>query len=219
MPVRQHVGDLGRARGRRLLVDLCREAEAARLAAGLSYAAVGRSSRLSGWQVGRILRGESTSVSLVRLAEILAIVGLDLVARVYPADRRVRDAAHLALLARLRRELSPEVRWRVEVPVVARTDGPPDRRAWDATISGASWTVAVEAETRVSDVQSLERRLTLKQRDGRLTVVLLVLNDTEHHRRIVRDGLLVAAFPGTARAALRALRRGRPPEASSILLL
>lgn len=202
------------------MIDLCREAEAARLDAGLSYAAVGRWCRLSGWQVGRILRGESTSVSLVRLAEILAIVGLDLVARAYPADRRVRDTAHLALLARLRRELPPALTWRVEVPVVeAPIDGIPDRRAWDATISGATWTIAVEAETRVGDVQALERRLSLKQRDGRITVVLLALNDTEHHRRIVRDGLLAAAFPGTARGTLRALRHARAPEASSILLL
>jgi hypothetical protein len=99
--------------------------------------------------------------------------------------------------------------------------GGPDRRAWDVVISGRGWRVGVEAETRLGDVQAVERRIALKQRDGDVAVVILLVNDTNHNRQIVRDpgtGLRTQ-FPYSARQALRRLAAGAPPAASTILLL
>src|SRR4029079_14199942 len=142
--------DLGLVRGRRLVIELSRELDEARRAAGLSYAELGRAVGVSGDQVGRTCRGEARNVSVVRLAALLGDVGLDLSARAFPGGSPVRDAAHLALLRRLKARLGPTLRWRLEVPVVdgerARVSGvATDRRAWDAVIEGAGWRVGVEA--------------------------------------------------------------------------
>jgi transcriptional regulator with XRE-family HTH domain len=203
--------------------------EAGRIERGLSYADLGRAVGLSGQQVARICRGQSNSVSIVRVSTLLAAVGLDLSARAYPGGAPVRDQAHLALLARLRNRIPKTLRWRVEVPVVQRygerqSIGAPatfDQRAWDAMIDGADWRLGVEAETRLGDIQALERRLALKERDGDVTAVILLLNDTAHNRRIVADegSGLRGHFPGGAREALRLLGAGRPPVSSTILVL
>ena len=85
MPTRQRAVDRGKALGARHVAELCREAEEVRLNANISYVAIGRALRISGWQAARILRGQSRNVSLVRLAEVLAVVGLELSARAFPA--------------------------------------------------------------------------------------------------------------------------------------
>jgi hypothetical protein len=108
------------------------------------------------------------------------------------------------------------------VPVVEmRVSGSLDRRAWDATIGGPGWLLGVEAETRVHDVQALLRRLELKIRDGRVDGVLLVLSDTNHHRRLMREheNVLRDSFPGSPRHALRALGNGTMPAPRTALLL
>ena len=155
---------------------------------------------------------------MIRLAELAALVGLDLTGRTYPGGTPLRDAAHTALLRRLRARLAPSLVWRTEVPVID-LPGVGDQRAWDATISGPRWTVGVEAETHVSDLQALERRLALKRRDAGIHVVVLLLNDTAHHQRLLASVHPLAAFPTSARVALRALSRGFPPSGSAIVSL
>ena len=155
MPVRQSAVDRGKARGHRFVVELSRELEDARTASGLSYAWLGKAVGISGQQAARICRGESPGASIVRIAGLLAAAGLDLSVsvRTYPAGPPVRDAAHLALLARFRARIAMSLIWRAEVPVLegpqglAVGSGPPDRRAWDAVIEGPTWRVGVEAET------------------------------------------------------------------------
>ena len=176
-----------------MVIDLCRQLEAARLEHATSYADLGRSVGLTGQQVARICRGRSESVSIVRLSALLAAVGMDLSSRAYPSGVPVRDAAHLALLARLRARVPDPLKWPVEVPVVARLGAEDgfrgsaaiDRRAWDAVIEGPGWRLGVEAETRLVDVQSLERRVALKERDGDVSAVILLVNDTAHNRRVI----------------------------------
>lgn len=212
-----------------MVFDLCRELEGARIEHGLSFADVGGAVGLSGQQVARICRGQSTSVSVVRLTALLAAVGLDLSARAYPGGSPVRDHAHLELLARLRGRLPSTLRWRVEVPVVPGVGGPEfigappifDQRAWDAVIDGAGWRLGVEAETRLGDVQALERRVGLKERDGGVTAVILLLNDTAHNRRVVALAAsgLRERFPGSARETIKRLSAGQAPMASTILIL
>ncbi len=99
--------------------------------------------------------------------------------------------------------------------------GPTDHRAWDATVAGPGWLLGVEAETRVRDLQALLRRIELKLRDGRVDGLLLVLSDTEHHRRLLRDegATLRAQLPGSARRTLGALRAGQRPADRTVVLL
>jgi transcriptional regulator with XRE-family HTH domain len=204
-----------------LAVDLARAAEEARLDRGLSYREVGRSLGISGAQAARLCRGESKRVSVVRTAQLLEVVGLELGARPYPGASPIRDRGHLALLARLRARLHPSLTWRTEQPVIeVSTAAHRDLCAWDAVISGVGWCVGVEAETHVRDAQALQRRIALKQRDGAIDAVLLLLTDSKWHRDLMRSvPELGTEYPVTARAALRALGIGGALEGNALVLL
>lgn len=220
MPVRRDPIDIGAERARLLLATVCRQIEDARVDRGLSYAALGRALGLSGQQIARICQGRVARVPLTTLARLAALVGLELAARTFPGQQPLRDGGQLALLARFRQRIGSRLAWRVEVPVVRDSRERPDLRAWDAVIGGQGWQAGVEAETNVRDVQALIRRLALKRRDGEVNSVVLVLNDSRHHRELMRssDSSLRAAFPVGPRQALRRLARGESPGDSIVLL-
>lgn len=199
-----------------------RDAEAARVASGTSYAAIGRALRISPTAVAKLLRRRVPNLSIVRAAQLLEAVGLELSARAFPAGPPVRDAGQLALLARLRRRVHPDLEWREEVPVVElRSPGSTDLRAWDVAIDGPGVHVRIDAETHVGDAQAVARRVALKRRDGGVSCVILLLADTTHHRRLlagVGEGLR-GSFPVSQRRALAALRTGRSPGGDALILL
>jgi hypothetical protein len=89
-------------------------------------------------------------------------------------------------------------------------------------VVGAERPAFTEAETRIGDAQALERRIRLKQRDDpRATIVLLVAARTDHNRRVIgahREALR-DLLPLDGRPILEALRRGRCPGGSGIVLL
>lgn len=210
-----------RARASQLAGDLRRvvgvELRNARLEAGLSLEDVAQSAGLSKAEVSRIERGLAPWVSVDAICRLAVIVGLTASIRVYPDGPPIRDAAHAALLARLKRELPARLEWRVEVPLPI----PGDRRAWDATIRAHGWWIAVEAETRIHDLQALERRLALKRRDGGKPCVILLINDTRPNRAALaaaRESLR-GEFPLEAREVLGALRAGRAPTAGGVVRL
>ena len=103
-----------------------------------------------------------------------SVLGLELAVTLHPAGDPVRDKSHLALLARFRKRLHPSIRWRTEVPIPIEGD----RRAADAVIGSSIWAAMVEAETQIDDVQALDRKISLKQRDLGLRRVILVVADT-----------------------------------------
>jgi hypothetical protein len=184
---------------------------------GLSYAAVGRDVGLSGVQVGRVARGMAPDLTILQASELLASIGQELSIRAYPTGRPLRDRPQLALLDRLRARLHSSLAWRSEVPVT----GPPDLRAWDAVIVGLTWRRPIEAESRLGDVQALERRVALKQRDGNMDQVIVLVADTRHNRTVLRSlgAALTGQFPFPGRRALELLAVGVPPDASSVILL
>ena len=204
-------------RGRRLVDELGREIRDARVAAGLSQASVGRAVGLDGSSVSRIERGQVTGVALLALSRLMGVVGLELSARAYPAGQPLRDRAHLALLGRLRSRLHSNVGWQAEVPLPV----PGDQRGWDAVLTCGQSKIGADAETRPTDLQALVRRLALKQRDGHVDQVLLVLRDTRWNRAVVREhgDYLRSAFPIDRRAALAALGAGHDPGGNALLLL
>jgi transcriptional regulator with XRE-family HTH domain len=224
MGIRDRRVDVGRSRARELVLAICREIATARRSAALSQAVVADRVGVSPSQYSRIERGLSPNVPIPTLAGISAVLGLDLAMRLYAAGDAVRDAAQVALLARLRERLHPSLVWHTEVPL----PGPGDRRAWDTVVrgflvpEGRGWVRgAIEAETRPRDSQALERRLALKQRDGGIDWLILLLADTRHNRTFLAGpgASLRARFPLDGRRALELLAAGVDPGQNAIILL
>ncbi len=189
----------------------------ARLQAGLTQRQMGAAAGVSHAMISRIELGLAPRVSYETLAVIASVLGLDLPLRAFPSGDPIRDAAQLALLAKLRIRLGEGLAWRTEVPLNA----PGDRRAWDAVIVGHGWQLPVEAESRVRDVQACLRRIALKRRDDGRDIVILLVADTRHNRRVFR---LVAPdvaveFPVRGAGALASLTAGQRPAGSAIVLL
>jgi len=193
------------------------ELRAARLLAGVSQDELGRAAGISKAEVSRIERGLAPWVALDVLCRMAVALGLDPSLRMFPAGPPLRDRAHLALLERLRAQLPGSIRWQVEVPLPI----PGDPRAWDATVSSITWQIGIEAETKLHDLQALERRIALKQRDAGGMPVVLLINDTRANRAVLamaRESLRPLA-PLDTRAVLGALRAGRSPRHGGIVIL
>jgi transcriptional regulator with XRE-family HTH domain len=201
--------------GRRIAFDLGEELRRGREAAGLGQKDVGKAIGVSYSRIGRLERAVEP-IDLVRMAQALAVVGLDLNARAYPHGSPIRDHAHNALLERLRAKLPENANWRLEVPL----PNPGDLRAWDALIRLGAVRIGVEAETRIRDGQALLRRLALKRRDGGVDRMLLVVADTRGNRDAVRllETDLRAAFPIPGRAGLARLVAGNDPGGDFLIL-
>jgi transcriptional regulator with XRE-family HTH domain len=216
MPTHERASDRGRREAGRLVAEIGAELREARLAAGVSQAAVGKAAGVSHAAVSRIERGASPYVPLRRLAVVASVVGLRLSVRAYPAGPSLRDRAQLRLLDRFRAVLHPALNWRTEVPLPIEGD----LRAWDAAVEGTGWVAYVDAETRIRDAQALERRIAVKRRDTRTDRVIVLLADTRTNRLILRSvgsPLVDGAIPGPA--IIEALRAGRDPGASGVVLI
>lgn len=209
--------DVGTERGRDLVRQLGREIRDARRQHGLAQGTVGRAVGVTGPSVSRIERGLFNRVSVEQLARIMAVVGLELSARAYPAGEPLRDAAHAALLADFSARIHRSLRVTLEVPLPI----PGDQRAWDALVRGSDFRVAVEAETVPRDAQALIRRISLKARDSDIDSVILLVRDTERTRRFLRESgpLLAAQFPMPGRRALELLAAGAAPGGGAVVML
>jgi hypothetical protein len=187
-----------------------------RRGAGLSQTEVGRPCGLSRSVVARIEAGTRRGTTVEELSCLGAVVGLDVRLRAFPAGDAIRDAGQSRVLARLRGRLHVSLGWSTEVPLPISED----LRAWDAMIRGPAWQIGVEAETVLDDVQAVERRLALKERDGGVDRVILLVADTKRNRRALAAA--PAAFghlPLRTREILAALRGGRDPGQSGIVIL
>jgi hypothetical protein len=193
------------------------EIRLSRRGAGVSIRAAAASVGMSETTFGRIERGRLTNVTVRQLAIGCAAVGLKLAARPYLDGDPIRDAGHARLLERLHRELPPGTLWRTEVAIARRGDP----RAWDAQCRLTGVTVAIEAEMRLSDLQAVDRRIALKRRDSGVEIVILLVADTVGNRRALsahREALR-SSFPLDTRAVLAALRAGRAPTSSGIVVI
>ena len=202
---------------RRALSDIGREVRLARLNHDLSQRTAAAAVGVSHTTWGRIERGEAESVRVVELARVLAVVGLDLNVRAFPAGSPLRDKAHVLLLETFRRLLGSDVRWHTEVAL----PNAGDRRSWDGLAVLRFVRDGVEAETRARDSQELQRRVNGKHKDGAVDHVILLLADTRHNRAFLRaagEGFR-ASFSVDGRTALARLARSEDPGGSAIVLL
>ena len=217
MGVQERAVDRGRRLGREVVARIGGELRAARIDRGLTIDVVAAALGISNAHVSRIERALAPAVSLDVLVRFATIVGLDLTVRTYPGPGALRDIAQITLLEDIRSRLHASIRWGVEVPLPIAGD----QRAWDGLLSGPGWRYGVEAETLPRDAQALVRRLNLKQRDGEVDGVILVLRDTRRARLFRRAAAaeLAAAFPVPGLDALRRLRAGEDPGGNAVILV
>lgn len=216
MPLHERPVDRGARRGRYLVTRTANELLAARRAAAISQRELGRQLRVSHTKIGRAERGEPDQLTIELAAKLAAGLGLQLSVTLHPDGNPIRDAGHVALLERFRARLAPGVRWRTEVPIPIEGD----RRSADAVVDGSGITAMVEAETRVDDIQALERRLGAKSRDLGINRVILLVADTRHNRAVVSNNRAIRdRFPVSTRACLAALGAGRDPGGDALVFL
>jgi transcriptional regulator with XRE-family HTH domain len=222
--VRRRRVDVGAARGRELVAATGREFLATRTNAGLSQDDVSAAAGMSRPQYGRIERGVAPEVALASVARIASALGLETSLRFFPVGDPVRDAAQNGLLERLHTHCHASLEWGTEVPFPRFGD----LRAWDAIIGGLRdpgtrrpVRCGVEAETRPTDVQALDRKLALKERDGGVDRLIRLLADTRNNRAFLHGPgeALKARFPGDGRRALERLAWAMAPDSNSIILL
>jgi transcriptional regulator with XRE-family HTH domain len=220
MSTRERPVDRGRRRCREAVRRVAADALSARVSGGLSQREVARVIHCSHAKVGRFERGQISYPDLEFISAYCTVVGLDLAIRTYPAGDPLRDRAQRALLERLRIRLHPGLRWRTEVALPIQGD----LRAWDAEIRGRDprpWRARVEAETRISDGQALERKLALKLRDDPGGHLILLVSDTRSNRAALRAirGTLRSLLPLDTREILAVLGRGEQPVANGIVVM
>jgi transcriptional regulator with XRE-family HTH domain len=220
MPPRERVVDRGARLARHDLRTIGLELRNARVSRGLTTAEVGAAVGLSRSHVGRIERAVHPAATVGQLARIGAVVGLDVRIRAYPGPVPTRDAGQLKLMRTFRERLHSDLRMELEIPVAVG-----DQRAWDSVITRfaddpSAWLPA-EFDSVVADFQAQVRRITLKAGDAGVDCVLWVVAATHRNRAALREAgsIVDGTFPVSARTALRALRNGRHPGGSSLILI
>lgn len=218
MATRVRPADVGSRDARRLIATVAAELREARLAAGISQAAVARAAGISRSTLSRLEREQLADPAFTTVCRVARALGLAPSLRFFPSGTPVRDGPQLSLLARFAAVLGPPLGMNREVALPVDGDG----RAWDAMITGATDRAFVEAESHLNDVQAFQRRVALKVRDDpRADVVILVLTRSAHHRALLAEHreALRAQFPLDSAAVLTELRAGRLPALSGLVLI
>jgi len=217
MATRETRQQRGRRLGMQALRRVVTELRDERQLAALSQRSLAQQLGVSQAEVSRLEQFEFPTVSLVRLSETAAILGLELSVSLHRKGDAVRDSGQQAAVARFLACLSPAYTASREVllPHVG------DQRSWDILLRLDGLLIGVELETRIRDVQALVRRIRERERDGGADEVMLVVSDTAHNRALVGQ-LREALGPRYATPpslVLAALRKGRPVPGSGVLVI
>ena len=206
---------LGAKRSRLLRQRLSFDLEGARVSGALSVRELSRAVGVSPHRIERALRGEPGALTIDLAARIAVVVGLQLAASVHLNFDPVRDRAQLRLLERFRARLHSSLLWHTEVPMPIAGD----LRGADGFIGGEFGTIVVEAETRVTDAQSVERKALLKKRDLGAERLILLIADTPNNRKVLDlHPELRERFPIGTRKCLAALGRGEDPGGDCLVI-
>jgi len=212
--------DRGNRRGHRAVHSVGEEFREQRLASGVSQQVVASASRITRPRYSCIESGKIERLSILEASRIASVLGLDLAVRTYPGGSPLRDAAHSERLQRILRHVRPPLRYRIDVPLPQRADGPTELRAWDAMLYGHGRRTAIELEMRVHDAQATIRRHALKRRDDPVDRFLLVLAYTRANRRVLAENAdLWPELPRlrTSRV-LQALEAGQHPPSGIVFV-
>jgi transcriptional regulator with XRE-family HTH domain len=210
------VAEAGR-RAARQLASVLDDIHERRLMSGASQSEL---ASLLGWSrswTGVVERGNVSDFGVVELARLCSAVGLDLSVRAFAGISVLRDAGQVALINRLRSRVHPSMGWRLEALVA-----PGDQRAFDVLIGHPPRAAAVEAITRLRDVQAQVRTLEAKvgAASGVPVLILLIAATHANRRALLQAGdHLRSAFPLGTRSILASLARGHVPRTSGIVVL
>jgi transcriptional regulator with XRE-family HTH domain len=218
MGTRERPADAANESAREIYLKVAGEIRKTRIAGGWSQETVATAAGISRAQLQRLEKGSLAQPTLHALCRASWAVGLKVSLTQHPTGERLRDTPQLRLAEAFLQIPASPITARREVPLPIEGD----LRAWDMLISDGRAVAFVECETRLGDLQALARRLALKQRDDpRGVVLILVVRSTAHNRRVLaahREALR-AQFPLDGASILRALRAGRLPGASGILMI
>ena len=216
MPTIERAQAMGKRDARRIRQRLADELRGARLAAGVSQRHVARIAGTSQSEVSRLELAQADRATFSDVARVCAVLGLRLDVRTFPAGSPVRDAGQLRLVDRFRPHVHESFGWATEVLVGQQGD----MRAWDVFLTGPG-TVGIDAETRLYDLQALQRKLEAKARDSGVDRVVLLVARTRHNARVLRDHreALRSTLPADTAEILGALRRGELPARNGIVML
>jgi len=162
MATRETRRQRGRRRGKEMVRAVVSELRQQRQTANLSQRAVAAE---LGWHqsaLNRLERFDFENVPLVRLAEIAAVLGLELSIRLHLVGDPTYDEASQGLIGRFLRVVSAS--YRVTREALLPSGG---QRSWDVLLRLASLLVGVELVTRVRDVQALVRLIRPRARRRR----------------------------------------------------
>jgi hypothetical protein len=164
-----------------------------------------------------IERGRAQGVSLSALHRQAAVLGQRLVVNVYPVGAPIRDAGQVRLIGRFVERIGNAWQQTLEAPLPIAGD----LRAVDLLLRRVGLIIAVEAITRLRDLQAQLRAAQLKQRDIGARRLLIVAADTKGNRSVMAASrsILVSSFELDARRLFNALQRGEDPGRDGILLL
>lgn len=218
MAVRQGPIELGNDDARMAASGIGTELRSARIALGMSQPEAAKAAGISSSQLSRLERGDNQEPSLRAICRVGRVLGLSLWARLYPAGSPVRDAGQQRVLDRFL--AMPAAPITTDREVVLPITG--DLRAWDASLSDSVAVAFVDAESRLGDVQALERRLQLKLRDDpRSRTLILVVARSRHNAEVLagQREALRSLLPLDGPAIAKALREGRLPPASGLIVI
>jgi transcriptional regulator with XRE-family HTH domain len=210
----------GRRRSSLLVARALQELATVPMTLGVSQRAMAQE---LGWSQSRLWRmeaGKSDEVSVKALCEMASVLGLEASFGLHPLGDPIRDKGQQALGYRLNARLAPV--WRVTNETLLPMPG--DLRSWDKLLRltvEPHQRVGVDLETRIRDIQALVRRTRLRERDGGVDRILLVLSDSATNRRLVdelRDSL-GSDYATSTRLLLRGLRAGSPLPGSGVIVI
>lgn len=192
-----------------------------RITLGISQPKMANELGCSQASLWRLEANQVAEVTVGRLAEMASILGLELAMTLYPIGDPIRDKGQQAVGDRFDRLLA--FVWRVTSETLLPMPG--DQRAWDRLLRLTGMPVrhlvGVDLETRIRDVQYLVRRTRLRERDGGVDAILIVLSDSATNRRLVGQlrEALGPAYATPPRLILHALRHGTPLPGSGVILV
>ena len=198
---------LGELRNQRTTFDVSMDALASQL--GCSKSTVSR--RLAG----------QDATTVVGLSELASALGMEVSVGLHPVGDPIRDAGQRGTGKRFDAILAPA--WAVTDEVPFPMAG--DQRAWDKFLrlreSIPPYLVGVDIEARIRDIQALVRRTRLRERDGGVDAILIVLSDSATNRRLVDElrHSLGGSYATLPRTIFRQLRSGETLSGSGMILV
>jgi transcriptional regulator with XRE-family HTH domain len=200
----------------RALIDVCAELRGARLARGLSQAAVARALGVDRSKISRVENQRVARLTLAAVWRHAAVVGLRPSIKLYPTGSSLRDAAQVRYIAMFVERIKHAWVVRLDVPLPR----PGDLRAVDVLLTGTC-TIAVEVVTRLFDLQAALRAAQLKQRDIGAARLIIVIAATASNRRVLEDAraTLLSTFDLDTRRTMAKLANGEDPGRDAIVVI